>query len=197
VVFSDDFHDSSSGWTTDSLPSGTSFKYTPDGYVVVGKGTLDHFAGAPYSTPVAQVAISVKATQSADAPVAAGYGVSCWRGVDSAELRYDFIVSTAGDWTVDRRDGGVLTRPLVLKQGTSSVVLGATPVTVEGMCATMPDQHGVRLLLFAGTQKIADFTDSATTLPDSGWQADLMLTSSAIHDSTVTVTHFEVRDLAR
>jgi hypothetical protein len=172
-------------------------KYTADGYVVVAKGTLDHFAGAPYQTPVPQIAISVKATQSADAPVGAGYGVSCWRGTSASELRYDFIVTAAGDWAIDRRDGGVLTKPLILKQGTSSTTLGATPVTVEGMCATMPDQHGVRLLLFAGTQKIADIADSATTLPDTGWQADLMLTSSAIHDSTVTVTRFEMRDLGR
>ena len=197
VVFSDGFRDSSSGWTAESLPSGTTFKYTADGYVVVARGTLDHFAGAPYATPVPQIAISVTATQSADAPVGAGYGVSCWRGTDATELRYDFKVATAGDWTVDRRDGGVLTKPLILKQGTSSATLGATPTTVQGMCVTMPDQHGIRLLLFAGTQRIADVTDSATTLPDTGWQADLMLTSSAIHDSTVTVTHFEVRDLGR
>jgi len=197
VVFSDGFKDSGSGWSTDSLPSGTSFKYTADGYVVVAKGTLDHFAGAPYQTPVPQIAISVTATQSADAPVGAGYGVSCWQGTNAAELRYDFIVTAAGDWTVDRRDGGVLTKPLILKRGTSSATLGATPVMVEGMCATMSDQHGIRLLLFAGTQRIADITDSATALPNTGWQADLMLTSSAIHDSTVTVTHFEVRDLGR
>jgi hypothetical protein len=197
VVFSDGFRDSSSGWTTDALPSGTSFKYTADGYVVVARGTLDHFAGAPYQVQVPQIAISVTATQSADAPVGAGYGVSCWRGTDTSELRYDFIVTTAGDWAIDRRDRGVLTKPLILKQGTSSATLGTTPVAVEGMCATMSDQQGIRLMLFAGTQKIADITDGATTLPDTGWQADLVVTSSAIHDSTVTVTHFEVRDLGR
>jgi hypothetical protein len=91
----------------------------------------------------------------------------------------------------------VLTKPLILKQGTSSATLGTTPVAVEGMCATMSDQQGIRLMLFAGTQKIADIADGATTLPDTGWQADLVVTSSAIHDSTVTVTHFEVRDLGR
>lgn len=197
TVFSDDFRDPSSGWTTDALPSGTTFKYAAAGYVVVARGSLDHFAGSPYSTPVAQIAIAVTATQSTDAPIAAGYGVSCWRGTDAAELRYDFVMTTAGEWTVDRRDGGVLAKPLILKQGTSAAKLGGTPLAIEGMCATLADQHTVRLLMFAGKDKIADFTDSATAMPDTGWQADLTLTSSDIRDSTVTATHFEVRDLQR
>ena len=197
IVFSDDFHDSAAGWTTDALPSGTTFKYTASGYVVVARGTLDHFADAPYGTPVPQVAIAVTATQSTDAPVGAGYGVSCWRGIDGSELRYNFVVTTGGGWAVDRRDGGVSTKPLILKQGTSPATLGSSPVAVEGMCATMADQHTIRLLMFAGGQKVVDITDSATTLPDAGWQSGLMLTSETSHDSVVTVTHFEVRDLAR
>jgi hypothetical protein len=197
TVFSDDFLDAASGWTTDALPSGTTFKYTPNGYVVVAKGTLDHFAGSPYKTPVQQVAISVTATQSGDAPAGVGYGVSCWRGIDTSELRYDFTVMAGGDWTVDRRDGGILTKPLILKRGRSSATLGSTALAVEGLCATLADQHTIRLILFAGTQRVADITDRATTLADAGWQADLMVTSSAIQDSTVTVAHFEVRDLAR
>ena len=197
TVFSDDFHDPASGWRTTSLPSGTSFKYTPDGYVVVAEGTLDHFADAPYDTPVSQIAMAVTATQSTDAPLAAGYGVSCWRGTDTGELRYDFLLTAAGKWSVDRRDGGVLATAKVRKQGRSTGRPGSTPVVVTGICATLADQHTVRLIMFAGTEKLADFTDSATALPDTGWLADLELTSSAIHDSTVTVTHFEIRDVAQ
>jgi hypothetical protein len=197
AVFSDDFRDPSSGWTTDSLPSGTTFGYAPQGYVVVAKGELDHFANSPYSTAVAQIAIVVVATQSTDAPVGAGYGVSCWRGQDAAELRYDFVMTSAGEWTIDRRDGGVLTAPLIIKRGTSTARLGATPLAVQGMCATLADKHTVRLLMFAGKDKIADIIDSSIAMPDAGWQADLTLTSSSIHDSTVTVTHFEERDLER
>ena len=196
VVFSDDFQDSSSGWTTDTLPSGTTFAYQPSGYVVVAKGTLDHFATSPYDKPVSQVAISVNATQSADAPIGAGYGVSCWRGTDAAEVRYDFILTTDGDWAIDRRDGGVPTKPLVLKQGSSSVELGSTPVVVRGMCATLADQQTTRLVFFAGAQKLTELTDRAPSLPDTGWLTDLIVTSEQIHPSTVTATRFEVRDLA-
>jgi hypothetical protein len=74
--------------------------------------------------------------------------------------------------------------------------VGSAPLTVTGMCATLADEHTVRLVMFAGAARIADFTDHATVLPDVGWQADLMVTSSEIHDSIVAVTHFEVRDLA-
>jgi hypothetical protein len=197
TVFSDDFRDPKSGWTTDPLPSGTTFKYANDGYVIVAKGTLDHFADSPYSTPVSQIAMAVKATQSAGAPISAGYGVSCRRGIETSELRYDFVFTAVGEWSVDRRDGGVATKPLILKQGNSMSRLGSAPLTVTGMCATLLDGHTVRLLMFAGTEKIADISDSAIELPDAGWQADLMLTSSETQDSIVTVTHFEVRDLGR
>jgi hypothetical protein len=196
VVFSDDFHSASSGWSTETLPSGTTFSYAAGGYLIVGRGAVDHFADAPFQTQVQQVAISVTATQSTDSPIGAGYGVSCWRGTGAAELRYDFLVSTGGDWHVDRRQGGIPTTPQILMQGKSAVRLGSTPLAVQGMCATLADQKTTRLVLFAGTQRLADIVDSTTAMPDAGWLSDLLVTSEALHSSTVTATHFEVRDLA-
>jgi hypothetical protein len=196
VVYSDDFTDSTSGWTTETLPSGTTFSYSAGGYVIVAKGSLDHFATAPYEKSVQQVAISITASQSDDAPVGAGYGVSCWRGKDASELRYDFIITTAGDWEVERRDGGFATQPLVLKRGTAAFTLSSTPLVVEGMCATLADLQTTRLLLFAGTQKLADLTDTTSVVPDAGWLPDLIVTSDQIHPSIVTATRFEVRDLS-
>lgn len=197
VVFSDDFHNTSSGWSTETLPSGTTFSYAAGGYVVVAKGAVDHFADAPYQAPEQQVAISVTATQSTDAPIGAGYGVSCWRGTGAAELRYDFLVSTGGDWQIDRRDGGIPTTPQVLKRGKSAVKLGSAALAVQGMCATFGDLKTTRLILFAGTLKVADVIDTTTAMPDAGWLADLLVTSEALHASTVTATHFEIRDLTR
>jgi hypothetical protein len=197
VVFSDDFRNASSGWTTETLPSGTTFSYTAAGYVIVAKGSVDHFATAPYDTPVQQLAISVTATQSTDAPVGAGYGVSCWRGAGTSELRYDFVVTTAGSWQVDRRDGGIAAKPAILKQGKASVKVGSKPLAVQGICATLADLHSTRLVFFAGSLKIADFTDPDTNMPDAGWLSDLIFTSEDIHPSIVTATRFEVRNLAR
>jgi hypothetical protein len=197
VAYSDDFRNASSGWTTETLPSGTTYSYTAAGYVIVAKGTVDHFATAPYETPLQQMAASVTATQSTDAPIGAGYGVSCWRGAGKSELRYDFVVTTAGDWQVSRRDGGIPTDAAILKQGKSSLRLGSTSLAVLGMCATLSDLHSTRLVLFAGSQKLADFTDRATAMPDAGWLPDLLVTSEDLHPSIVTATRFEVRDLAR
>jgi hypothetical protein len=197
VVFSDDFRNASSGWTTETLPSGTTFSYTSAGYVIVAKGTVDHFATSPFDTPVQQMAISLTATQSTDAPVGAGYGVSCWRGAGTSELRYDFVVTTAGSWQVYRRDGGIPSKAAVLKQGKASVRLGSQPLAVQGMCATMADLHSTRLVFFAGALKIADFMDPAASMPDAGWLSDLIVTSEDIHASVVTATRFEVRNLAR
>jgi hypothetical protein len=197
VVFSDDFRNASSGWTTETLPSGTTFSYKAAGYVIVAKGTVDHFATAPYEMPLQQMAISVTATQSTDAPIGAGYGVSCWRGAGKSELRYDFVITTAGEWQVSRRDGGIPTQPAILKRGKASVTLGSTSLAVLGMCATLADRHSIRLVLFAGQQKLADITDRATAMPDAGWLPDLMVTSEDLHSSIVTATRFEVRDLAR
>jgi hypothetical protein len=123
--------------------------------------------------------------------------VSCWRGLDAAEIRYDFLITTGGDWEVDRRDGGSPTdAPITLKQGSSSVTLGAAPVVIEGMCATLADAKTTRLLLFAGTEMLADLTDTAPALPDTGWLPDLLITSDQSRPSIVTATLFEVRDLA-
>jgi hypothetical protein len=196
VVFSDNFRDAASGWTTQTLPSGTTFTYDARGYVIVAKGTLDHYATAPFTKPVQQVAVSVTASQSVDAPIGAGYGVSCWRGQDAAEIRYDFVIKTDGEWEVDRRDGGLPAKPLVLKRGTSAVSLGGTPLVIEGMCATLADAQTTRLLFFAGRQKLADLIDNAPVLADAGWLPDLLVTSDESHPSIVTATRFEVRDLA-
>jgi hypothetical protein len=196
LVYSDDFRDSSSGWTTDTLASGTTFRYTSAGYVVAAKGNLDHYAFAPYALPLQQASMSVTATQSNDAPTGAGFGVSCRRGTGTSEIRYDFLVTTGGDWLIERRNGGLTTAPAILKQGSSSATPGSSSLTVRGMCVTLSDLHTTRLILFADTKKIADFADTGAALPDIGWQTALIVTSDASHPSVVTATRFEVRDLS-
>jgi hypothetical protein len=74
--------------------------------------------------------------------------------------------------------------------------LDAAAGRIPRMCATLADQQTTRLLLYAGTQKLTEITDRAPSLPDSGWLADLIVTSEQIHPSIVTTTRFEVRDLA-
>jgi hypothetical protein len=199
VVFSDDFKDPTSGWSTETLPSGTSYAYTDHGYVIVAFGQLDHLSGAPTARPRPQLTASMTATQSATAPEGAGFGVSCDRGTASAEIRYEFVVTKTANWTVSRKNGELSATGSpsdTLKEGSLASGPGGTPMTVEGTCATQADGKTTRLVLVVDGAAVVDFTDASDTLPDDGWYPELIV-SSQDTPSTVTVTHFEVRTVPR
>jgi hypothetical protein len=208
VVFTDDFHDPSSGWTTDTLPSGTTFHYSNGHYVIVAHGDLDHHADSPYSNPVNQISSTVTATQSTGAPSGAGFGATCLRGSGAAAgaagagadaVRYEFVVLVGGKWLVSRRDGITSTSagPTTLKEGSSVASPGTAALTVTAMCATLGDGQSTRLALYVAGSKVADLTDRPKAgLPTDGWYGGLVVSSSGTGPSTVTVTHFASRDLA-
>jgi len=195
VVFTDDFHDPGSGWSTGTLPSGTTFTYTSRGFEVFAKGSLHHITSVPYGRARERLTVSATATQSSPAPDGAGFGVTCDRGTDAAEIRYEFIAATRNAWTIERVDGplGSTGSPsVILKQGTLVSSPGSTPMTVQGTCITLPDGLTTRLSLIVDGNPIAEITDAATSLPDSGWYAELIVASDD-PPTTVTVTRFEVR----
>ena len=195
VVFSDDFHDPGSGWSTGSLPSGTTFSYTSHGFEVHAVGSLHHITSAPYGRARQRIAVAATATQSSPAPDAAGFGVTCDRGTDADEIRYEFIAYSDATWSIERLDGPLSATsgaPDVLKQGALSTKPGAAPMTVEGTCVSQPDALSTRLTLVVDGVTLAELTDTATTLPGSGWYAELLV-SSDDPPTTVTVTKFEVR----
>lgn len=196
IVFADDFEDPSSGWNAAVLPSGTSFGYASGGYLIAGKGTLHHFAEAPFRTAVPQLGMSVTATQTLAAPDGAGFGVTCWRGDDTDRVRYEFVVLSPGMWYLER-DGGVDTlssRGIVLEKGTARVAPGATPMTIVGMCVTL-DDRSTRLALFVDGSKMVDRVDR-TAGSGGAWLSGLDVSSRDSGDSAVTITRFEDRDLS-
>ena len=198
IVFSDDFSDPTSGWTTAPLPSGTTFAYGVGGYVVTAKGALHHFSFAPYVDPVQQLSQSVSATEPATpgASGAGGVGVVCRRGTGSSQLQYEFLVFSDRRWYVERRDGAAEgSVPTVLKQGSLSAGPGSTPVEVDGMCASETDGRTTRLALFVNGRKVADLANVASTFLDLGWRGGIDVASGA-NPSTFTVGHFAERDLA-
>jgi hypothetical protein len=195
LVFSDDFHDPASGWLTETLPSGTTFKYTAGGLEVFAKGALHHISAAPYGRARAKISVSTTATQSSPAPDGAGFGVTCDRGTGDAEIRYEFIAYADGTWTIERLDGPLSATgspPDVLKQGTLTAKPGATPLTIEGICVTQLDGKSTKLTLLINGVQVTQITDTASTLPDAGWYAELIV-SSDDPPTTVVVTKFEVR----
>jgi hypothetical protein len=199
-VFSDDFHDPGSGWYASSLASGTTYAYGPSGYTITGKGMGHFFAFAPYSEPVEQLGLSLTATQSPNAPVGAGFGVGCRRGVGSSEIHYEFLLLVDRKWYVERYDGAAGSSKAdvgsVLKQGSSPASPGAAAATVEGVCATLAGGHAIRLAFFINGAKVTDITDGAADLSGSGWLGVLVTASRPPTVSTVTATHWSERNCA-
>jgi hypothetical protein len=197
VVSSDNFKNSHSGW---SLPKAntavTTYKYTSTGYAIGSlTGTLEHMVYAPYKTAKQQLSMSVTATQSG-APKGAGFGVTCRRGTDGAEISYTMVVLNNGTYYMERYSGvpTATSSPKILKRGSSSVSAGSAPVTVVGMCATI--SPGVtRVALFANDQLLADVTDTAT-LAGSGWAGGIDMASFKTA-STLLVTSWQERDLSK
>jgi hypothetical protein len=194
VVFSDDFHDSSSGWDTTAFGSGTFGAYTGGHFVIVAKGHFNHFFQSPYTTAQTGMSMSVTATQSADAPSGAGFGVSCDSGRGNQHVRYQFLVEVGRTYQVLTKvgpDGGTVLSN-VIRNGISSVDPGTSPLTVTGDCITQPDGVTTRLIFFINGAKVADFTD-VTTVATTGWFSAIDVASEASRDSTLTVTKFEER----
>jgi len=196
IVFADDFQDPHSGWNAAVLPSGTSFGYADGGYLITGKGTLHHFADAPFHTGLPQLGMSVTATQTPGAPDGAGFGVTCWRGDGENRVRYEFVVLSPGTWYLER-DGGVdtlLSRGVVLEKGTARVAPGASPITIVGMCLTLNDGL-TRLALFVDGSKMVDRVEKVGG-GQGAWLSGLDVSSRDAGDSAVMITRFEDRDLS-
>ena len=155
VVSSDNFKNSHSGWPTSKANSAvTTYSFTSSGYAIGSRtGTLEHLVYGPYKTARQQISQSVTATQ-AGAPKGAGFGVTCRRGTNAAQVSYTMVVLNNGTFYVERYTGipVATSNPKTLRTGPSAVVPGTTPITVVGMCATI--SPGVtRLALFANGQR--------------------------------------------
>jgi len=197
LVFSDDFHDANSGWSVGTLASGTVYSYSSAGYVVVAKGTLFHFARAPYDLPLSQISMSMTATQADGAPDGTGFGLTCKTGLDASQVRYDFFVIGPGAWQVYRSDGPDIVTNLssLLRAGSARTAPGRTPVTVVGICATLPDSHTMRLALFIDGVLAVDLSDQLREAPP-GWTGGLAFDSDASRPTTDTVTAFALSDIS-
>jgi hypothetical protein len=197
LLFTDNFRNSKSGWSTPSKTSAvTTYSYGSAGYLIGSRtGMLEHMAYAPYHTTKQQLSMSVTASQ-AGAPKYAGFGVTCRRGTGAAQTSYTLVVMNTGSYYIERYDGvpSGSSSPKTIKRGTSSVVPGTTPITIVGMCATMGG-GSTRLALFVEGQKIADVTDTVK-LASAGWTGGIDMQSGKT-TSVLTVTGWQERDLSK
>jgi hypothetical protein len=196
VVFSDNFSDPKSGWSTDAT-SDFRGSFTKEGYVIVVRGFADHEAAAPYLTLKDQLSVSVTATESSDSPVGSGFGAACDRGLTDPTISYDFHVLVGGTWGIFRHDlrRGPGNQHSLLKQGSSSKAPGAISRTIELMCATLSDGVTTRLVMFVDGTQVADISDPVSDLPRLGWVGGLDVSGVDSGPTTVTATHYEERDL--
>ena len=63
------------------------------------------------------------------------------------------------------------------------------------ICATLSDAVTTRLVMFVDGTQVADIADPVSDLPRLGWLGGLVVTGEDSGPTTVTVTHFEERDL--
>jgi hypothetical protein len=196
VVFSDNFKNPSSGWTT-TPESGATFAYNNGDYEITPTGNLHWFSVAPYGAPVQRMSAAVTASESFSAPAGAGFGAMCFRGSGASQLRFEFVGLVDGQWFVEENTGvpSPSRPPRILKQGTLSTGLPKA-TTVEGACGTEPSSRTTRLDMFINGTHLTDI-DVAIPLPGPGWRSAIVAASRKTAPSSVYVTHFEERDTSR
>jgi hypothetical protein len=201
VVFKDDFNDVHTGWSTGSGPAEIKYAYVNGKFVAVATGGFSFFAPSPYSQPLQQLSVGATATLDIHTPPDAGFGVDCARGKGASQTTYAFTAGADSNWYVEKWTGpdSDTNFPTTLKQGTLKGVPapGQIPVTLVGVCATMADGLTTRLAFFIDGSKVADLTDNPQPAFSYGWVTDLVTSGSDSGPVTVTVTHFEERDLSR
>jgi hypothetical protein len=196
-VYSDDFTDSTSGWSTGADPKGADFEYAADGYTVTSTVAAHWLTYAPYDDPAQQVNLNMTAHESPGAPHGAGFGLVCRRGPDSTtDVRYEFIVNETDRWFIERSQGAVSlsgATPTILDEGSLPTPLGSQEFEISGICATLADGQTTRLALFIESDKVADITD-VSSLDSDGWLGGLISSGDDVR-STTTVAGYTESDL--
>jgi hypothetical protein len=190
-VFADDFTDPNSGWGTGTDDEST-YAYTPAGYSMSSHVPAHFLSYAPYDIPAQQISLSMTAVEAPGADPGAGFGVTCRRGPDSvSQLRYEFVVSNAGQWFVERNEGALSTTvdPTILNEGSTQLVPGAAALTVSGVCATLADGTTTRLALFLNGVKVIDMLDDAP-VDSAGWLGGVLITNATNDPATAIVSIF-------
>jgi hypothetical protein len=201
VVFKDDFHDVYTGWDTVSTTPDIKYSLNNGALVTVATSGFWFSEPSPYLEPAQQLSIGATAKLDIHTPPDAGFGVDCARGSGASQTIYQFTATADSNWSVMKWTGpdSATSVPTTLKEGTVSgkPAPGQIPVTLVGICATLADGVTTRLAFFIDGTKVADLTDTSAVASPNGWLADLVTAGSDSGPVTVTVTHFDERDLSR
>lgn len=190
VVYSDNFSDPKSGWSTAPSPSAT-YRYQ-NGFVITASGGKIYNRLAPYTETIPQIGVSATATVDASSPLGAAFGPRCVQEETLADdFLYEFLLTNDGRWEIMRHQGQPTNPTERIREGTGPVGAGKQPATVVGICATQPGSDLTRLVMFVNGVKVGDTTDSHT-LSSDGWVGGISVDGPAGAPTTVTFTDFEV-----
>ena len=199
VVFSDDFHDNSSGWY-EGETDGVDYEYTAGGYTIAMTSSVVTvvtavYSRAPYVDGQGSLAITARQSISPGTGSNSGFGVKCRRGSGVDRFQYEFLLRTSGAWGVYVRTGepSSTSYSTRLKSGSGATYAGATPATIVGMCDTQADGTTTKLTFAINGNVVADFSDTDSSLPRDGWVGSIEAAIGA-PGGTVTTTSFEERD---
>ena len=142
------------------------------------------------------MSVAVTATESASAPDGAGFGVMCTRGAGADQTRFEFLELVNGLWFIEENSGvPSVSRPAhVLRQGLAPTPLGTGETTIEGACVSQK-VGTTHLDMFIDGTRVAGL-DAVTSLPGPGWLSAIVADSRQSGRSTVSVSHFEERDIS-
>ena len=195
VRFTDDFHSSSSGWEAGKLPSGTTFAYGKNSYVVVARGGLNHTQFAP-PRAITRPGATATFVLPRSAPAGTAVGVFCRGGSDTAGTEIQFLVDPrAGTWRIELFSGPLVStdHTTVFARGRTSTTAGTTPVAVTGRCLTQSGGKVTRAVLLVDGQVAADRRVATVPSDAAEWRTGFVVADVGRGATTVLVTSYELR----
>jgi hypothetical protein len=194
-VFEDDFRSSSSGWETGSLPSGTTFAYGKNSYVVVARGGGNHTQYAPHRA-ITRPGATATFVLARSAPAGTAVGVTCRGGSDSAGTEIQFLVEPGnGAWRIETYAGASTSTDStqIVATGRTKGTAATRPIAVTGRCLTQSGGKVTRAVLLVDGQVVADRRVATDPADAAEWRTGLTVSDVDRGATTVLVTAYEVR----
>jgi hypothetical protein len=202
VVFTDDFSDTSSGWSTGSSPQGT-FGYQQGKYVLTVSDALQGAVGSdstlegskrdPKLESLNSVSVSATATKLQD--VGGNLGLTCHEKA-SPFSGYIASIDTTGDWVIGRGDGTAFKE---LTNDNGSPTRGVSSVIKKDendlRMDCVSNGGSVTVTLFVNGKQIAAGTDKGSALAPGavGFTVD---TTAPVCCNSAAFDDIEIRDLS-
>jgi hypothetical protein len=196
LLYSDDFHDSGTGWRTAPFDAGGGSGYRLGGYVLNPPLGYDPFVDAPFHERQLDL---IEATSfrlpSGEVGVLEGGGLQCNRPGPS-EPYYLFFVWPTGRWRIQRFNKERQSFSDFIASGT---VLGAgvepgaeISMVAECHAEDIGSKGTVHLALWINGRLVADLDDRTAVQGDGGWQGGVSASAGSAPEQPIIFHAFAV-----